>query len=219
MSPAFEQSIRVLLAEDHTIVREGLRALLEGQPDIVVTGEAVDGQEAVDQAHELTPDVVVMDLAMPRLNGVEAIRRIRKACPKTQVLVLSMHAGEEYVRPAIRAGANGYLLKGSGLSDLVSAIRSVAQGNAFFSPEIARFILEEARDDRQHTGRSSLTDREREVLRLVADGRSSPQIGSILGISAKTVENHRGRIMKKLSIHDVAGLTKYAIREGLVETG
>jgi DNA-binding NarL/FixJ family response regulator len=206
-----DEPLRVLLAEDHTIVREGLRALLEGQPDIVVAGEAIDGAQAVEQTRALKPQVVVMDLAMPGMGGVEATRQIREACPETRVLVLSMHEGEEHVRPALRAGACGYLLKGSGLSDLVKAIREVARGNAFFSPQVAKLLLTERERD-------PLSQREREVLRLVADGRSSPQIGALLGISAKTVENHRSSIMRKLDRHDVASLVKYAIRTGLVET-
>lgn len=212
MSDKPDPPLQVLLAEDHTIVREGLRALLEGQPDIVVAAEATDGQSAVEQALRLTPQVVVMDLAMPGMGGVEATRQIREQCPDTRVLVLSMHESEEHVRPALRAGASGYLLKGSGLSDLVKAIREVARGNAFFSPEVARLLLHEHAEPAD-----PLTDREREVLRLVADGRSSPQIGALLGISSKTVENHRSSIMRKLDRHDVASLVKYAIRQGLVD--
>ena len=161
------QPIQVILAEDHTIVREGLRALLAGQADICVVGEAADGRGAVELARRLRPQVVVMDLTLPQLNGVDATRRIIAECPRTRVLVLSMHLGEEYVRPAVRAGASGYLVKGAGLSDLTAAIRAVAAGGAFFSPQAAEVLLRDAATE------SPLTEREREVLRWVAEGKSS----------------------------------------------
>jgi DNA-binding NarL/FixJ family response regulator len=209
--------IRVLLAEDHTIVREGLRALLGSATDIEVVGEVADGERAVTSAAALRPDLVVMDLNMPGIDGVEATRRIRERVPGTRVLVLSMHDGEEYVRPAIRAGAAGYLLKGSGLSDLVSAIRAIVAGDAFFSPTVARILLQDTRGDSDRgQGRDGLTKREREVLTLVAQGRSSPEIAEELGLSVKTVEGHRGRIMAKLGAKNVAGLVRSAIRLGLV---
>jgi len=214
-----DRPIQVLLAEDHTIVREGLRALLEGAEGIAVVGEAADGREAVELAARLRPAVVLMDLAMPGLNGVDATRQIKKQAPATQVLVLSMHSGEEYVRPAIRAGASGFLVKGAGLSDLVAAIRAVAGGEAFFSPTAAKVLLRDAAADPDaagDTGRELLTGREREILQLVAEGKSSKDIGSLLAISPKTVEGHRGRIMAKLNIHDLAGLVRYAVRVGLV---
>jgi DNA-binding NarL/FixJ family response regulator len=214
-----EPPIRVLLAEDHTIVREGLRALLDGRDDIEVVGEAEDGRAAVDSAKGLRPDVVVMDLHLPRIDGVEATRLIRKDSPSTHVLVLSMYGTEEHVRPAIRAGAEGYLLKGSGLADLVAAIRAVAAGNAFFSPEIAKILLEESRRGPNSGGErigADLTPREREILRMVAEGRSSPEIARELNLSVKTVEGHRGRIMAKLEAKNVAGLVRHAIRLGLV---
>ena len=209
--------IRVLLAEDHTIVRQGLVALLRAQRGIEVVGEAEDGLEAVAATQRLLPDVVVMDLAMPRMQGLEAMRRIHEECPKTAVLVLSMHASEEHVRPAIRAGARGYLLKGSGLSDLVAAIRAVAAGEAFLSPAVATILLRDARAAEDEAS-GPLTTREREVVRLVGSGKSSPEIGKILGLSAKTVEGYRGRIMAKLDLHDVAGLVRYAVRTGLVSS-
>lgn len=212
--------IRVLLAEDHTIVREGLKALLEDQPEVEIVGEASDGKLAVEKAEALRPDVVVMDLSMPGLNGVDATRQIRKAHPDTRVLVLSMYSTEDYVRPAIRAGAGGFLLKGSGLTDLVAAIKAVASGNAFFSPEVAKIVLQDSQRAETHgvddrVG-AELTPREREVLRLVAEGNSSPEIAKLLGLSVKTVEGHRGRIMAKLDTHNVAGLVRHAIRIGLV---
>jgi two-component system, NarL family, response regulator NreC len=212
--------IRVVLAEDHTIVREGLRALLDVRDDIEVVAEVSDGRAAVEVVATHKPDVVVMDLGMPELNGVDATRQIRKEHPNTQVLILSMHSGEEYVRPAIRAGASGYLLKGSGLSDLVSAIQAVARGDAFFSPAIAKIVLFESRrtdrPSKDPTPGDALTNREREILQLVAEGKSSPEIAKQLQLSVKTVEGHRGRIMAKLDVHHVAGLVRHAIRIGLV---
>lgn len=213
-------TIRVLLAEDHTIVREGLRALLEDPEDIEVVGEACDGRRAVEMARALQPDVVLMDLGMPGLNGMDATRQIRAHAPAARVLVLSMHAGEEYVRPAIRAGAVGYLVKGAGLSDLVAAIRAVAGGEAFVSPAAAKVLLRDASapEGTHASGPEAghLTGREREILQLVAEGKTSKEIGRLLHISVKTVEGHRGRIMDKLDIHDLAGLVRYAVRTGLI---
>jgi DNA-binding NarL/FixJ family response regulator len=212
-----ERSVRVLVVDDHTIVRQGVVALLAAQPDLAIVGEAADGREAVAAATRLRPDVVVMDLGLPQLNGVEAARQIRAACPESAVLALSMHGGEEHVRPALRAGVSGYLLKGAGLDDLVAAIRAVAVGKAFFTPEVAAIVLREAR--RAPAGEplgAELSAREREVLQLVAEGRSSPEIARQLCVSVKTVEGHRARIMAKLGIHDLAGLVRYAVRTGLV---
>lgn len=212
--------IRVLLAEDHTIVREGLKALLDGCDDVVVVAEARNGQEAVEAAKEHRPDVVCMDLNMPVLNGMDATKAIRDALPDTHVLILSMYSTEEHVRPAIRAGAEGYLLKGQGLSDLVAAIKAVASGNAFFSPQVAKIVLDDSRraaktgvNDRAGT---ELTPRERQILKLVAEGGSSPEIARDLDLSVKTIEGHRGRIMSKLDTRNVAGLVRHAIRLGLV---
>jgi DNA-binding NarL/FixJ family response regulator len=214
-----ERPIRVVVAEDHTIVRQGIVALLSGREDIVVVGEAGDGRAAVAAATQLAPDVVIMDLGMPGLNGVDATRQVVKESPSTRVLILSMHAGEEHVRPAIRAGTSGFLLKGSGLSDLVAAIRAVAAGDAFFSPAVAKILLRDAcqgeADGADHAPGSELTSREREIVQLVAEGKSSPEIAALLHLSAKTVENHRSRIMAKLDVRDVAGLVRYAIRVGL----
>jgi two-component system, NarL family, response regulator NreC len=210
--------VRVLLVEDHTIVREGLRALLEGREDVELVGEAEDGQAGIEAARALRPDVVVMDLNLPRVDGVEATRIIRAELESTQVLVLSMYGTEEHVRPAIRAGAAGYLLKGSGLSDLLAAIHAVATGKAFFSPEVARIVLDGTRRGTpgERLSGAELTPREREILRMVAEGRSSPEIARDLELSVKTVEGHRGRIMAKLDSRNVAGLVRHAIRLGLV---
>ena len=211
--------IRVVLAEDHTIVREGVRALLEDRDDIQVVDEVADGRSAIESAVKHRPDVIVMDVGMPVINGVDATKKIREALPETRVLMLSMYSNEEYVRPAIRAGANGYLLKGSGLSDLVQAIRSVATGDAFFSPEVAKVLLEDSREEQKPDPLAALTKREREVLVHVAEGKSSPEIAKLLGLSVKTVEGHRGRIMAKLDIRNVAGLVRYAIKVGLIDAG
>jgi two-component system, NarL family, response regulator NreC len=210
-----KQVVRVLLADDHAIVREGVRMLLAGQPGIEVIGEVADGRAAVTAVGHLRPDVVVMDLGMPEMNGVEATRVICRDFPGTQVLVLSMYSGEEYVRPAIRAGASGYLLKGSAFSELLAAIAAVARGGAFFSPAIAKLVLVDSRRRETHPA-DALTNRECEILRLVVQGQSSNQIARDLGLSMKTVEGHRGRIMAKLDVHHLAGLVKYAVRAGLV---
>ena len=209
--------IRVVLAEDHTVVREGLRALLEGEPDVQVVAEATDGHGAIEACQHHQPDVVVMDLGMPRLNGIDATRQIVATWAATKVLVLSMHSTEEYVRPAVRAGASGYLVKGSGIADVISAIRAVHHGDAFFSPVVAKWLLTERSPTPRPTGGSeALTPREREVLTMVADGRSSPEIAQDLGLSVKTVEGHRSRIMAKLEARNVAALVRHAIRLGLV---
>ena len=212
--------IRVLLAEDHTIVREGLKALLDGRDDVVVVAEAHDGKQAVEQAKLHRPDVICMDLNMPQLNGVDATKAIRDALPDSHVLILSMYSTQEHVRPAIRAGAEGYLLKGQGLSDLVAAIKAVACGSAFFSPEVAKIVLDDsrraARTGVNERAGMELTRRENQILRLVAEGHSSPEIARDLELSVKTIEGHRGRIMAKLDTRNVAGLVRHAIRLGLV---
>ncbi|MBN2493970.1 MAG: response regulator transcription factor [Deltaproteobacteria bacterium] len=209
------KQIRVLLVEDHTIVRQGLRALIEGSGEAEVVGEAADGRAGIDLAERLRPDVVIMDLSMPGLNGVDATERIVRS-GSSRVLALSMHTGEEYVRPAVRAGVSGYLVKGSDLSDLLAAIKAVAAGEAFFSPAVARIVLDCARPAVGE--QPALTGREREILQLVAEGRTSKEIAGLLHISAKTVEGHRGKIMQKLGIHELAGLVRYAVRIGLVSS-
>jgi DNA-binding NarL/FixJ family response regulator len=213
--------LRVLLAEDHTIVREGLRALLDAREDMLVVGEVADGQAAVEAAKRLRPDVIVMDLGLPKLNGVDATVEIKGQLPETKVLVLSMYSGAEYVRPAIRAGASGYLLKGSGLSDLIRAIQSVAAGDAFFSPGVAKILLEDRDkppEEKKKSPADALTKREREVLTLVGQGKTTPEIAEELNLSPKTIEGHRSRIMAKLDLRNVAGMVRAAIRFGFVST-
>lgn len=211
-----QSPVRVVLVEDHQIVREGLKALLEGRDDVTVVAEADNGRRGVELVAEHQPDVAVMDLNMPQLDGVEATKLIRQRVPKTRVLILSMYSTGEHVRPAIRAGAGGYLLKGSGLTDLVAAIKAVSAGNAFFSPQVAKIVLDDSPG--AHRPGADLTPRERQVLKLVAEGKSSPQIAKKLGLSVKTIEGHRGRLMAKLETKNVAGMVRHAIRLGLVST-
>jgi two-component system, NarL family, response regulator NreC len=207
--------IGIVLVEDHTIVREGLRALLSAREEFRVVGEVGNGREALALIKQKKPRVVVMDLNLPGLNGVDVIASLKQSLPEIKVLVLSMHATEEFVRPAVRAGADGFLVKGAGLSDLVAAIVALSKGEAFFSPCVAKILLEGLQPG-SNSSSESLTLREREVLRLVARGKSSREIADLLGISVKTVEGHRGNIMEKLHIHELAGLVRYAIRMGLV---
>ena len=205
--------ITVLLAEDHTIVREGLRALLMAEADLAVVGEAQNGRLAVELTKKLRPAVVVMDLAMPQLNGLEATRQILLAVPATKVLILTAHNDDEYVESVIAAGATGYLLKQSSAHILAEAIRAIEKGRPVFSPAIAKRI-----GDNGGIRRNLLTSREEEVLQLVAEGAPNKQVAAELGISIKTVEKHRQHLMDKLDIHDTAGLTRYAIAAGVVES-
>jgi DNA-binding NarL/FixJ family response regulator len=216
------KQITVLLAEDHMIVREGLRALLEAEADVEVVGEAQTGRQAVQLAKRLRPDVVVMDIAMPLLNGTEATRQILKALPGTRVLILSAYTDDEYIRQAVLSGAAGYLVKQSTAHSLSGAIREVQKGNTFFSPSIAnrvRSFHEELPDgDRvPKKNKTALSSREVEVLQLIAEGKANKQVATELGISIKTVEKHRQHLMSKLDLHDTAGLTRYAIAAGIIE--
>jgi len=215
--------IRVLLAEDHTIVRKGLRSLLEGEAGIEVIGEAEDGREAIKLADKLHPDIVVMDIAMPGLNGLEATRQLKKRFPEMKILILTMHANEEYILQTLKAGALGYLVKKAAPSELISAIKAVYQGNSFLSPSISRKVIDDyiRRADEISEGAEGfeqLTVREREVLQLIAEGRKNWEIAGLLYISIKTVETHRAHIMDKLDIHSTAELTRYAIRKGIISS-
>ena len=209
--------IRVLIVDDHTILREGIRSLLEREPDIEVVGEAADGEEAVAKADQLQPDVVLMDIGMPRLNGIEATRRIKQAHPAIKVLILSMHDDEEYVRSLMRAGASGFVLKRSAATDLVVALRAAHQGHTVLAPELARMAFGTGGEASAASGYDGLTEREIEVLRLIAEGLSNQEIAERLVISIKTVQAHRANIMEKLDLHDAVELTKYAIRKGLIQ--
>ncbi len=206
--------IRVLVADDHTMVREGIVGILKGSGDIDVVGEAGDGAEATRKALETRPDVVVCDVSMPRLSGLEASRRIREALPETRVLILTMHDDEEYVVKTMRAGASGYLVKDGAASQLIAGIRALAEGKSYFGSR-ARAALSVS-DGEPEDPYERLTDREREVFQLVVEGRSNAEIAPILAISPKTVDNHRTRLMEKLRIHSTAGLVRYAARHHLM---
>ena len=215
--------ITLLLAEDHAVVREGLRALLAMEDDFEVVGEARNGREALQLTIKLHPEVVVMDIAMPLLNGVEATRQILKAVPATKVLILSAHSEEEYVEQVMARGAMGYLLKQTSAHTLAHAIREARKGNIYFSPSISRrlhHLDDESPDPGRTPGKRKvrLTSREVEIIQLIAEGKANKQTAAELGISIKTVEKHRQHLMKKLDIHDTAGLTRYAIAEGIIES-
>jgi DNA-binding NarL/FixJ family response regulator len=217
------KTITVLLAEDHTIVREGLRTLLDAEKDIHVVGEAATGRQAVLLARKLRPSVVVMDIAMPVLNGLEAARQIHKAIPAVKVLILSAHSDDAYIEQVVAVGAAGYLVKQTSAHMLSKAVREVEKGNAFFSPSVARRASNHRGQpsgpgERIHGKSSRLSSREMEVLQLIAEGQANKQVAAELGISVKTVEKHRQRVMEKLSIHDTAGLTRYAIAAGVIES-
>jgi len=215
------KAIKVLLAEDHTIVRKGLLSLLKTETDIEVVAEAEDGRQAVEQVAHLKPDVVVMDISMPSLNGLEATRQIKKNSTDVKILILSVHTDKEYIFQALRAGASGYLVKKAAPMDLINAIQALYRGESFLSPSISKKVIEEyiknASKMSETKDRSeNLSGREREVVQLIAEGLSNQKIAELLHVSVKTVETHRARIMKKLDIHNAAGLTKYAVRRGWV---
>ena len=218
-----DKRITVLLAEDHMIVREGLKRLLESESDIEVVGEATTGRQAVDLAQKLRPDVIVMDIAMPQMNGLEATRQILKASPGVKVIILSAHSDDAYVENATALGAAGYLIKQTSAHFLSEAIREVQKGNTFFSPTVAKRFQKRRQDslDRKGQPKASgirLSSRETEVLQLIAEGEANKQIAEKLAISIKTVEKHRDHLMHKLDIHDTAGLTRYAIAVGIIES-
>jgi two-component system, NarL family, response regulator NreC len=209
------RKIRVLLADDHKILRKGVRMLIDSQPDMEVVGEARTGREAVEEARQLKPDIVVMDVSMPELNGIEGTRLICDEMKHTRVVALSMHRDSVYVREILRAGARGYLLKDSEDDDLVKAIRSVHRGEAFLSPAISDAVLT---DYRKHVSNpvDLLTSREREILTMVADGKTNKEIAQTLGLSVYTVESHRGSVMEKLNLHNTGDIVRFALRNGLI---
>ncbi len=208
--------IRILLADDHAVVRQGFRMILAEQPDMDIVGEAGNGREAVELAESLKPDIVVMDVSMPELNGIEATRRLADTAPRPRVLARSMHKDSVYVREILRAGARGYLLKDSGAADLVSAVRAVASGEGYLSPAVSNAVLD---DYRRHVTNpiDLLTSREREVLQMLAEGKTNKEIAAILNLSVYTVDAHRGRIMEKLNLHSINELVRFAVRNGLID--
>jgi len=208
--------IRILLADDHALVRQGFRRILEAEPDMAIVGEADNGREAVALAERLRPDVIVMDVGMPELNGIEATRRLADSLPRTRVLALSMHKDSVYVREILRAGARGYLLKDAFDRDLLLAVRAVARGEAYLSPAVSEAVLT---DYRRHVRDplDLLTSREREVLQMLAEGKTNKEIAATLNLSVYTVDAHRGRIMEKLNLHSIGELVRFAVRNGLVE--
>jgi DNA-binding NarL/FixJ family response regulator len=214
------KQIKVLLAEDHTLVRAGIRALVQKLEEVEVIAEAGDGREAIRLIETHHPDVVLMDIAMSGLNGLEATARITKEFPNVRVIILSMHANEEYVLQALRAGAVGYLLKDAGTAELELAIRSVAREETYLSPAISKHVVSDyvRRMGGEPSSLERLTRRQREILQLIAEGHSTQEIAQMLSISVKTVETHRSQLMERLDIHDVASLVRYAIRVGLVTT-
>ena len=214
------KKITVLLADDHRILREGIRSLLEKEPDIEVVAEASEGGEAVAKAQQLSPDLVLMDITMPGMNGLEATRQIKALKPGVKVLILTMHEGNQYISEFLRSGASGYVLKDTAAQELVGAIRAVNQGDAFLYPSIARMLLEEylqkVQSGEESGSYDGLTDREREVLRMVAEGKTNKEIADDLSLSVRTVQAHRANLMGKLHMHDRTELVRYAIRKGLI---
>jgi DNA-binding NarL/FixJ family response regulator len=212
-------TIKVFLADDHTVIRDGLRFMLEAQGDITVVGDAADGRQAVNQVQKLKPDVVIMDIAMPELNGIEATQQIRQTCPSTQVVILSVYSNAEHIFRALQAGARGYLLKESGGKEVVSAVRAVRVGRRYLSRKIAETMIDDYVHQRESTEAKSplerLSPREREVLQLVVEGKSSKEIANIIHLSPKSVETYRSRLMQKLNVNDLPGLVKFAIQHGL----
>jgi two-component system, NarL family, response regulator NreC len=214
------KKVRIILADDHTVMRAGLRALLDRQPGLEVVGEAEDGRQTVELACAHVPDVVVMDIAMPILNGVEATRRLIRQQPSISVVILSMYSDESYVMRALEAGAHAYLLKDSAVTDLIRAIEAVSQGKSFFSPKISRILAEEYVRALKQKGVADsyelLTPREREILQLLAEGKTNKEVATSLNISVYTAETHRGNILQKLNLHSSAELVLYAVRKGII---
>jgi len=214
---AREKRIRLLLVDDHPIVLDGIKSHLRAQPEFEIVGEASNGADALQKCRSLLPDVVLMDITMPQMNGLEATSQMRKLAPHAKILILTMHNSKEYIAQMIRAGARGYLLKGDSPAELVRAIKAVHAGEVFFAPSVSRVIVDQLVEGGGRVAEpvQSLTDREREVLSLISEGLLNKQIADKLGIGVRTIETHRERIMRKLDIHTVAGLTKYAIAQGM----
>jgi DNA-binding NarL/FixJ family response regulator len=212
------KKIRVLVADDHALFRAGLRKLLQSFEDVEVVGEAADGHEALRLTALHRPDVLLMDIAMPELNGVEAASRLAREAPDTRVVILSMHAGQEFVLRAIRAGSAGYLLKDASPAELEQAVKAVARGEMYLSPAVSRYVVEDyvRRAGPEHSPLDRLTPRQREILQLIAEGNTTKAIATKLGLSVKTVETHRAQLMERLEAHDIASLVRLAIRLGIV---
>jgi DNA-binding NarL/FixJ family response regulator len=211
--------IRVLVVDDHTMVRKGLCSLLEAKPDIEVVGEAEDGREAIEKVEALLPDVVLMDITMPRLNGLEATRQIKRLFPKVKIVALTMYTNEEYIQQFLQAGASGYVVKQAAPAELMSAIQAVYRGDSFLSPLISKTVIDEylkRTEPAASSEQAKLTDREREVLQLIAEGCSNREIAQKLQISIKTAGVHRTNLMEKIGIHNVTDLVKYALRKGII---
>jgi len=208
--------IRILLADDHAVVRQGFKMILSAQSDMEIVGEAGNGRDAIELAAKLQPEVVVMDVAMPELNGIEATRRLAQSSPHTRVLALSMHKDSVYVREILRAGARGYLLKDAPAGDLVEAVRAIASGEGYLSPAVSNAVLD---DYRRHVTNpiDLLTSREREVLQMLAEGKTNKEIATVLNLSVYTVDAHRGRIMEKLNLHSINEMVRFALRNGLID--
>ena len=212
--------VKVVIAEDHTILREGLKALLGSDPDLEICGEADNGKDAIKLVQRLNPDIVLMDLSMPRIHGLEAIREIRKTNPTTKILVLTVHDDEEYISATLRSGASGYVLKNDSYNELLSSIKTVLRGKPYLSPAISQTIiqgyLQGKKSDDLRTGYETLTARERETLKLIAEGVRNKDIAEFMGISSKTAEKHRSNLMKKLDLHSVSAITAFAAKKGLI---
>ena len=212
--------VRILLADDHTVMRNGLRLLLERQPHLQVVGEASDGRQAVALSESANPDVVIMDIGMPNLNGIEATRQIVNRNPRTAIAILSMHSDESYVIRALKAGARAYLLKDSAEADLLAAVRALTEGKSFFSPAISKILVEDYMRQLESRGAEDtyelLTNREREILQLLAEGRTNKEVANMLNLSLYTVETHRTHILQKLNLHSVPELILYAVRKGII---
>ena len=214
------RKFKVVIAEDHTILREGLKALLSSDPELVVCGEAENGKDAINMVQRLNPDIILMDLSMPKIHGLEAIREIRKTSPSTKVLVLTVHDNEEYISATLRSGASGYVLKNDSYEELLASIKSVLGGKSYLSPAISQTVIQGYLHGKKgediRTGYETLTARERETLKLIAEGVRNRDIAEFMGISSKTAEKHRSNLMRKLDLHSISAITAFAAKKGLI---